>query len=661
MTAEELDLRPAYRVGQLLESMPGLVVTVHSGEGKANQYLLRGFNLDHGTDLANFVDDMPVNRPTNAHGQGYSDLNFIIPQLVQGVDYTKGPYYAAIGDFGAVGSEHMRLADDIPNQVSGSVGTLGYEDLYLGGTEHFDADDRLVAAADLEHLDGPFTHPDNYRKIDLASRFSHGTDVDGFSLTAMYYEGQGRNTTDQPLRAIEQGLISDYGSLDPTDGSRSLRWSLSGHYGVSGADWGLTTSAYVIHSTMTLWNNFTHFLNDPVNGDQEQQDETRTTVGGGIVYRLDETIAGIDSETSIGLQERHDSDYVDRRHTRERVALSYCNDGDGDYSIGDYRCSADLVELNDVTPYVENTTRWLPWLRTIVGAREDYSAATDRSLVDTVNATTDEFLFEPKGSVAVGPWCDTEVYVSAGRGFHSDDVRGVLGTAPLEGTQLSVGRIPLMAKAVGEEVGIRNASLPGLQIQLAVFREDFSSELRYDQDAGEDQATAPSRREGVEMSAQYHPAPWLELNTDLAFSHARYFKNAATLAGFYGIADGTHIANAPVFIGSFGVLVDNLGPWFGGLQERFLGAYPLTDGPVTPRAPGYAETNLDVGYKLSATVKLQISLYNLFDSRAYAAEYYYATDITAAEVARYGSTGVSDYQVHPLEPLAVRLTVTATF
>jgi outer membrane receptor protein involved in Fe transport len=661
ITQEELDLRPVYRVGQLLESVPGLVVTVHSGEGKANQYLLRGFNLDHGTDLANFVDDMPVNRPTNAHGQGYSDLNFVIPEIVQGVTYTKGPYYPSIGDFGAVGSEHMVLADDLPNHVAASIGTLGSEEFVAGGTYHFDADDRLWGVAAVSHLDGPFTHPDNFRKVDLAARFSHGTESDGYSVTAMFYKGQGRNTTDQPLRAIQDGLISQYGSLDPTDGSDSNRWSLSGHYGVTGDDWDIKVNAYYIHSTMTLWNDFTHYLFDPVNGDQEQQDETRTTLGGAIAYKRYMNFGDIESETTIGGQERYDDEYIDRRHTRDRVVLSYCNDGDGDYSIGDYRCTGDRVQLNDIAPYIENTTHWLPWLRTIIGAREDYTAATDRSLVEAVDASTDEFLFQPKGSIVIGPWHDTEFYYSAGKGFHSDDVRGVIGSVPLEGTQLSVGKVPLMAKAFGQEIGIRNASIPDLQIQFVAFREDFSSELIYDQDVGQDQASAPSRRQGLELSAQYHPFSCLELNTDLAATHARYFKGATTLASVYRITGGGYIANAPNFIGSFGALVDNLGNWFGGLQERVLGSYPLTDGPSYPRASGYAETNVDIGYKVSPGLKVQFSIYNLLDTRAYAAEYYYATNINAAEVARYGTSGVSDYQVHPLEPRSVRFTVTASF
>ena len=245
---EELDIRPVYRVGQLLETVPGLVVTVHSGEGKAYRYLLRGVNLDHGIDFANFLDDMPGNRPSNAHGQGHSDLNFVIRKLLAGVDYTKGPYFAELGDFGSVGSEHMRLLDDLPNEIEVSAGTLGDDEIFGGGTLHFHDGSRLLGAADLSRVDGPWTHPDNFRKIALAIRYSQGTDLDGYSVTAMHYKGQGRNSTDQPSRAIQDGTIGFYGTLDPTDGAQSSRGSLSGHYGITGDDWKLATNAYAIQA-----------------------------------------------------------------------------------------------------------------------------------------------------------------------------------------------------------------------------------------------------------------------------------------------------------------------------------------------------------------------------------------------------------------------------
>ena len=656
VTREEVDLRPIARIGQLYETVPGLVVTIHSGEGKANQYLLRGFNLDHGTDFASFVDDMPVNRPTNAHGQGYSDQNFLMPEIVGGIDYTKGPYYPAIGDAGAVGSAHVKLLNDLPNQISASYGTFGDEEVFVGGTRHFDADDRMWAALDVGHTDGPWDTPEDFRKVQAAARYSHGSETDGFSLTGMYYQSVGRLITDQPLRAIQDGLIDRFGTLDPSDESKSQRFSLSGHYGAAGDNWKLNVNAFAIRSTMTLWNDFTHYLDDPVNGDQEEQDEARTVLGGEAAYTREMRFGSITSDTTIGAQLRYDDVFVDRKHTLNRAPLNYCmiEQPSGPavpIPAVNFNCEADQVSLLDLAPYVENATHWTPWLRTVFGLREEYYWASDHSVISGFFGSRGQTLFQPKGSIVLGPFYKTELYVSAGRGFHSDDVRGVFGTVPLEGFPGAAGATPLMASTTGEEIGLRTNIVPRLQIELALFREDFRSELRYNADAGEDEASAPSRREGIEISAQYHPTPWLELNTDLAFSKARY---QGDLASFD--LDGPFIANAPSFIGSFGVLVDNLGPWYGGLQWRRLGAYPISDGDQFPQDKGYSEVNLDVGYKVNAGLKLQVSIFNLLDTKANAAAFYYAARLPGEP-----ADGVNDYQVHPLEPISARFTVTKSF
>ncbi len=659
ITKEEVELRPIFRIGQLYETVPGLVVTIHSGEGKANQYLLRGFNLDHGADFASFVDGMPVNRATNTHGQGYSDQNFLMSQVVAGLDYTKGPYYAAIGDFGAVGATHVRLVNDLPAQVAATVGTFGDQEVFAGGTWHVDSEDRVWAAADLGHVDGPWSPPEDFRKIDATLRFSHGTDADGYSLTAMYYKSAGRLTTDQSVSAVQDGLIGRYGSLDPSDRSRSERLSLSGHYGASRGDWRFSADAYVIHAGMTLWNDFTHYLFDPVNGDQEQQDETRTTAGLDVAATLNTRILGVDAQTLVGVQERYDTLYIDRRHTVRRRPLAYCDLANPDgvsatpYAAVGGACNADRVQLNDLGLYGQTTLRWLPWLRTDLGLREEDYAATDRSLVSGFHGSGSQTLLQPKGSLVLGPVYRSELYLSAGRGFHSDDVRGVFGTLPLEGVPAVAGRTPFLSPAVGEEVGLRTNLIPRVQVQVAAFQEDFKSELAYDADQGEDSASAPSRRRGVELSGQYRPFRWLEVSADLAWSKARYRASPAQLANF-GLS-GAFIANAPGFIGSFGVLVDNLGPWFGGLQWRDLGAYPVSDGNKDPRDKGYSEVNVDVGYRVDGHLKLQLGVFNLLNARADAAAYYYTSRLvpTGAE-----ATGL---QVHPLEPISARFTATYAF
>jgi outer membrane receptor protein involved in Fe transport len=654
VTEEELDLRPAYRVGQLLESVPGLVVTVHSGEGKANQYLARGFNLDHGTDIANFVDDVPINRPTNTHGQGYADLNFLLPELSNGLDYTKGPYYASVGDFGSVASTHMHLANEIPDQVSLAGGTLGIYNAFVGGTDHLSDQDRLLGGLYYGHVDGPFTHPDDFRKVAGTLRFSHGTDADGYSGTAMYYHGGGNMTTDQPLRAVQEGSISRWGTLDPTDGSLSERFSLSGHYGATGDTWKSNSSVYFIHAKMILWNDFTHYLDDPINGDQEEQYESRSTAGGQSSLNITQSFGPIQNNVTIDTQLRYDDAYVNRKHTLHRVPLTYCSiaqPGGAALQVpaGGGICNADQVHLLDLGPYVEDTTHWTEWLRTVVGLREEYYRATDHSSTTGFRGTDQETLFQPKGSLILGPFAQTEIYVSAGRGFHSDDVRGVFGTVPIEGVPGTAGKTPLLAPTTGVEVGVRSNILPKLAMQLAVFQQDFNSELRYDADQGQDAASAPSRRQGVELSGQYRPLRWIELNTDLAVSKARY---RGDLTGF-GLA-GPYIANAPNFIGSFGVLIDNPGPWFGGLQWRKLGAYPINDGDKYPQDPGYSEINLDAGYKINTHLKIQLSVYNLFNTRADSSAYYYTSRIPGEP-----PDGVTGIQVHPLEPISGVLKVTA--
>jgi outer membrane receptor protein involved in Fe transport len=655
VTRVELQLRPIYRVGQLLESVPGLVVTVHSGEGKAYQYLARGFNLDHGTDIADFVDGMPLNRPTNAHGQGYSDLNFLIPETLQSLEYTKGPYYAAVGDFGAVAAVRQHLADDLPDELIGSVGTLGDERAAATGTLHLANGDRLLGAVDISHLDGPFNPPNNFRKTAGELRYSDGTATDGYSITALYYRGQGRLSTDQPERAVQEGLITRFGTLDPTDGNFSERESLSGQYAVSGDVWQFKTNAFAVHSLQTLWNDFTHFLNDPRNGDQEQQDETRTTLGGATDLTYHAAVGTIESDTTIGVQGRYDNEYVDKRHTKDRVALDYCDDMDVAYVKGPFACNADLVQLGDAGAYAETATHWTTWLRTVLGAREEFYNATDRSLITGFKGIGAQALFQPKGSLILSPWHGTEIYFSAGRGFHSDDARGVFQTLPLEGIPGVSHRTPLLARSNGEEIGLRSTLLPNLDIQAAFFQIEFASELIYDQDVGQDQANAPSKRRGLEVSAEYHPLPWLELNTDLAATKARF---ATGNPASYGL-NGRYIPNAPDFIGSFGVLVNGPGKWYGGLQARILGSYPLNPDDAV-RGKGYSELNLDAGYRLTPATRIELSLYNLLDERADAFNYDYVTRLPGEP-----SGGITNerngLQFHPLEPLSGRLTLRQMF
>jgi len=317
-------------------------------------------------------------------------------------------------------------------------------------------------------------------------------------------------------------------------------------------------------------------------------------------------------------------------------------------------CNADQVGLNDLGVWVQNTTRWTPWLRTVIGFREEDFSAADHSLTTGFRGSRSQTLPQPKGSLIFGPWLQSELYVSAGEGFHSNDVRGVFGTVPLEGLAPTAGPTPLLAPTTGEEVGLRTNLIPKVSIQVALFQEDFSSELAFDEDQGQDLPTAPSRRQGVELSGEYRPFDWIEFNTDLSFTRARYRDPIAVLQNAFQLA-GPFITNAPSFIGSAGVLVDHLGPWYGSLQWRDLGPYPVVDGSEFPQDKGYSEVNLDVGYKLTPRVKVTLSVFNLFNSKANAAAFDYQSRLTPA------AQPITGLQVHPLEPISGRLALTARF
>ena len=492
-------------------------------------------------------------------------------------------------------------------------------------------------------------------------RYSHGTAADGYDVTAMYYHGVGLFSTDQPRRAVLEGLIGRYGTLDPSDETRNERLSLSGHFAREGADWSLRSNAYFVHSRQTLFNDFTHFLEDQVDGDQEQQDENRNLFGGGAALTSRARIGGIENDTTLGVQGRYDDVFVDRRHTVQRQVLSYCKllqaDGSVDaYAIGQTACTADQVQEYDTGLYLDNVTRFTPWLRTDVGVREEFVGADDRNLLpgrpfSTTPFNRDLTLFQPKGSVTLGPFHKTELYVSLGRGFHTNDIRSVSGTVILEGVPGVAGVTPLVTKVDGEEIGLRSDIISHTHVQFAAFNVKVQSEQTYDQDQGEDVPGPPSKRSGVEFSAQYQPVSFLELNTDLSFSHARY--STPFLAAFGD--SGSFIPLAPNFVGSFGAIVDSLGPFYGGLQVRILGSYPLIS-DNSQRDAGYSETNVNFGYHVSRNLKAQIEVFNVFDIKANAAAFYYPTIIP-------GDNGVptTDHQNHPLEPISARFSISATF
>jgi len=305
--AQELEQRPILRPGEVLETVPGLIISQHSGDGKANQYYLRGFNLDHGTDFSITVDGIPINQPTNGHGQGYSDLNFLIPELVDIVRYEKGLYYADKGDFSAAGAADITFKNSLDQGlVEATGGTHGFGRGLVADSARVAGGD-ILAALEYEHYDGPWVRPDDYRKKNGLVRYNRGDAANGFTVTMQGYDGTWNSTDQIPLRAIQEGLITRFGSVDPTDGGSSYRYSLAGELR-RGDDASLTSlSSFVYNTKLKLFSDFTYFLEDPVHGDQFEQFDYRTVEGVKLQHQWALRMFGRDVESEVGLQARNDN------------------------------------------------------------------------------------------------------------------------------------------------------------------------------------------------------------------------------------------------------------------------------------------------------------------------------------------------------------------
>ncbi len=639
----QLEQRPVYRPGELLETVPGLIVTQHSGEGKANQYFLRGFNLDHGTDIAIDLDGMPVNMRTHAHGQGYADLNFMMPELLQSIQYRKGPYFADRGDFAAAGAVSIDYVDTLLRDIASvSIGTLGDYRVFTALSRPVGAGNLLLGLA-YEHVDGPWKVPDDFHKGNLLVRYVQGTPSDGFSLTGMYMRDTFHATNQIPERAVAQGSIGRFGALDPTDGGSTERFSVSAKLAKPMGNGEFRANAYAIGYAMTLYNNFTFAQDFPVAGDQFVQRDRRAIYGGNVSFAQSHTLLGFDSKTTVGFQTRTDDIHLGlARSQAQQIFAVVRNDR--------------VIEVSGGL-YIENRTKWMDWFRTVAGLRGDLYYGSDRSSLPENSGSLTRGILSPKISAIAGPWALTEFYASWGQGFHSNDVRGALTNADAfatlrnrlagNNTIVTQSPVPFLTKATGYELGIRTTPIPNLQAQVAAFVLDLDSELTFSGDAGNTQAGRPSQRKGVELGLFYTPFPWLIVDFDYAYSTARF-------RGSDPAAPGNHIPGAVEHVAALGIAIDGLGQWNGGLRVRYFGPRPLIE-DNSARSKATTMVDARIGYRIADNMKLHLDVYNLFNARAHQIDYFYPSQL------RGEAAPANDIHFHPVEPLSARLTLSMTF
>lgn len=627
-----LNSRPVTRPGEVLEAVPGLIVTQHSGEGKANQYFLRGFNLDHGTDIAISVDGMPVNMRTHAHGQGYADLNFLIPELVGGVEFHKGPYFVRDGDFASAGSVRIDYLDKTERNLAlTTFGSFGYKRALTIASAPLGAG-TLLLAGEAQAYDGPWDVPDRLRKVNGVARYSQGTQLDGLSITGMAYAGRWTATNQIPERAVSEGIIGRFGTLNPTDGGDTSRFSLSGRWSQSDEGGVTRASAYVIRYQMNLFNDFTYFLNNPIDGDQFHQVDQRILGGGEVSRVFKGDLFGRPMENEIGVQTRTDSIRVGLFNTAQRHYLSTVLD--------------DRVLEASGAFYFDNRVRWTDWLRTSVGFRVDTYYADVVSDTAANSGKARDSIVNPKLSLVLGPWLDTELFANYGGGFHSNDARGVTATVDPVSSLFNTTRSPFLVPSEGYEVGIRNRSIAGLETAVTLFRLDFASENLFQGDTGTTEPSRPSRRFGVEWTNRYTVTPWLALDGDLTLTNARFSS--------YDPA-GNRIPEAPTMIAAAGITFGEPLGWFGSLRFRYFGPRPLIE-DNSVRSKPTALLNGRIGYNFENGFSLSLDILNLTNTKADQITYFYESRLPGE-----AAEGMADKHFHPVEPTVLRLTLAGRF
>jgi hypothetical protein len=625
----QLEKRPLLRIGELLEVVPGMIATQHSGPGKANQYFLRGFNLDHGTDFSTSIDGIPLNLPTHAHGQGYLDLNSLIPEMVESIEFQKGPYYADVGDFSSAGSASIQTFNRLSQGIARlSAGENGFYRGLLADSSKLGGGD-ILYAGEFNFYDGSWVYSNDSKKYKGLIKYTVGDSLQNLTFMGSAYQGHWNSTDQIPQRAVEEGLISRLGTIDPTDGGKTSRYSLGVNWRHHGANTSTHITAYGFSYDLDLYSNFTFFLDDPINGDQINQKDRRWVAGVEAQHSWFLTWGNREVTNIIGLQFRHDDiGEVGLFRTRARERLSTIRD--------------DQVHQSSVGWYGENEIQWSDKFRSIIGLRGDFYNFDVRSIRPENTGDRTDFIASPKLSFVLGPWADTEYFINAGYGFHSNDARGATTTVDPE-TGMPLKPVNPLVRSKGTEVGLRSRWVPDLTTTLAIWYLRLDSELVFSGDEGTTEPSAASNRYGLEWTNYYQLTSWFALDADFAFSKAKFL-------------GGEDVPNSLGRVISAGITMNwptNV-HFFGTLRLRHFGDSPLTeDGSVM--AKNTTLLNLEVGYRRKQW-GIALDILNLLNSESWDIGYFYTSRLPGEP-----ASGVPDTLFHPVIPRSIRGSVFVHF
>lgn len=618
--------RPILRSGEILESVPGMVVTQHSGSGKANQYFLRGFNLDHGTDFNTSIDGMPVNMRTHGHGQGYTDLNFIVPELVSDIAYRKGPYYAEVGDFSGAGAAAFSLRNSLPsNLLSLQLGEDNFQRLLTANS--FKAGrGQLLFGVEAQHYDGPWEDvSEDVDKLNVLSRYTSRLAAGQINVTVMAYDNNWNSADQIPERAVQQQFIDRLGSLDTAVGGESSRYSVSANW--RNDAW--HANAYAIRSDLALFSNFTYFLDDPVNGDQFEQVDRRDVFGATLKRSWNNQLLGKPATHLLGVELRYDNiDAVALYQTSQRQRLSTVRE--------------DAVDESSVGLFAQTDIALTRKLSMNAGLRYDYYAVEVDSVFAVNSGTADDGLVSVKGGLSYAFTQRLAAYANAGSGFHSNDARGAtIRIDPASG--VAAETVDLLVQSDGAEVGLKFYDKNNFNLSTALWYLELDSELLFVGDAGNTEASRASQRYGLEIAGYYWLNDVWSFDLELAWSQAEFTEDAP--------GEGDDIEGSVPFVGSAGISYapDNEG-WHGALRYRHFGARTL-DSFDSVSADATSVVNFGMGYRVRK-FNVGIDILNLLDSDDRDIDYLYASRLSGEP-----ADGVEDIHFHPMEPRTVRVSV----
>ena len=546
----EIETRPLLRSTEILELIPGMAVTQHSGSGKANQYFIRGFNLDHGTDFATSIDGMPINMRSHGHGQGYTDLNFIIPEAISTITYQKGAYDASQGDFSSAGSAQFNLADNLNNQqLSLSIGEDNYQRIIGLGTVNLGLS-KLIIGAEWQGYSGPWQDIDeDVNKKNTLLRYITNAFDGELSVTAMAYDNTWNSADQIPQRAVTQGLISELGSLDTTLGGSSSRYSLSTNW----QGHNLQANAYFIDYDLNLYSNFSYFLNDPINGDQFNQQDSRTISGGSLSYKFNSHLFMLPMQHTVGLEMRHDDiDNVALNNTKARTLLSTVRQ--------------DSLKETSYASYWQSNIIFTEKLEATLGVRYDYFDTQVNSDNAANSGSANDDLVSFKGSINYSLNDSIATYINWGQSFHSNDARGsTINIDPV--TLTAAEKVDLLVQSEGAEIGIRYFEQEKFNLSAALWWLTLDSELLFIGDAGNTEPSDASERYGIELSAYYWISDSVSVDAEASFTRSRL-----------DIDDkNNYIEGAVAVVASSGINWHLNDKWQTSLRLRHIGKRTLTD------------------------------------------------------------------------------------